>query len=244
MRVWLGFIIFLYSSEVACEHYTVLVYHGANPPYNYISGNEQAGIFSHLFNRLGTLTGHTFELVPWSVARGQKLFDMGKIDIEPGVNPSWRTQSSNPGIYSLPYAYSREVVLGREDENVTDNPKTFYGSVFGRVRGYRYGEFESHFGLMKIMVYDNVSEKELLAQLAHQRVDFIMLGDVTAAYYQHRYPDYANFKVVYEISRLPVHMRLQPHLMQLQRELNNALKTMIDNQEIEAIYHRYGTSSK
>ncbi|AOT10893.1 substrate-binding periplasmic protein [Pseudoalteromonas luteoviolacea] len=244
MRVLLGFIAFLYSSSVACEHYTVLVYHGANPPYNYISGNGQAGIFSHLFNRLSELTGHTFELVPWSVARGQRLFDMGKIDIEPGVNPNWRTQSSNPGIYSLPYAYSREVVLGREGERVTDDPKTFYGSVFGRVRGYRYGEFESHFGHTKIMVYDNVSEKELLAQLAYQRVDFIMLGDATAAYYQHRHPDYADFKVVYEISRLPVHMRLQPHLKSLQAELNSALKTMIANQEVEAIYHRYGANSK
>ncbi|ESP94336.1 substrate-binding periplasmic protein [Pseudoalteromonas luteoviolacea] len=235
-----GLAALFYSCVVVAKEFSVLVYHGANPPYNYIHNHQPSGIFSDLFARLGELTGHTFKLVPWSVARGQKLFDMGKIDIEPGVNPIWRAQRKNPGIYSQPYAYSKEVVLGREGERPTADPKSFYGKVFGRVRGYRYGQFESHFGENKIVLYDNVSEKELLSQLAHKRIDYVMIGDVTAAYYQKHNPHYASFKVVFEISKLPVHMRLQPHLQQLQAELNRALQVMQRNGEIDAIYRQYG----
>ncbi|MCF6441391.1 transporter substrate-binding domain-containing protein [Pseudoalteromonas luteoviolacea] len=243
MRYLLYFFALLFSSVGVAEHYTVLVYHGANPPYNFIVNGKQSGIFSDLFVRLSELTGHTFELVPWSVARGQKQFDLGKIDIEPGVNPSWRVEGVKPAIYSRAYAYSREVVLGRKDALVVDNPVAFYGKVFGRVRGYRYGEFEAHFGTDKIMVYDNTSEKELLFQLAHKRIDCVMIGDATAAYYQKRNSDYAEFKALYEISKLPVHMRLQPHLKRLQKELDEALSLMRHNKEIEKIYQRYGAIS-
>ncbi|MDK1288190.1 substrate-binding periplasmic protein [Pseudoalteromonas umbrosa] len=243
MRYLLYLFALLFSSSGAAEHYTVLVYHGANPPYNFIVNGQQSGIFSDIFARLSTLTGHTFELVPWSVARGQKQFDLGKIDIEPGVNPSWRVEGVKPAIYSRSYAHSREVVLGREDGLVVENPTAFYGKVFGRVRGYRYGAFEAHFGKDKIIVYDNTSEKELLFQLAHKRIDCVMIGDATAAYYQKHSSEYAEFKALYEISKLPVHMRLQPHLTQLQMELDKALSFMLHNKEIEMIYQRYGAIS-
>ncbi|KZN55096.1 substrate-binding periplasmic protein [Pseudoalteromonas luteoviolacea] len=224
------------------ETYTVLVYHGANPPYNFIANGRQSGIFKDLFGRLGELTGHTFKLVPWSVAKGQKLFDEGQIDIEPGVHPSWRAQRKIPGIYSDAYASSTEIILGHENDTMVTEPVQLYGKVIGRVRGYRYGEFEHHFGKDKILVYDNISEKELLSQLRHRRVDYVMLGDTTADYYKSTVNAYKTFKEVYKISTLPVYMRLQPNLSTLQIQLNAALRTMRNNQEIKAIYARYGAS--
>ncbi|OCQ21541.1 amino acid ABC transporter substrate-binding protein [Pseudoalteromonas luteoviolacea] len=229
---------------VRAETYTVLVYHGANPPYNFLADNKQSGIFKDLFQRLGELTGHTFELVPWSVAKGQKLFDEGKIDIEPGVHPSWRSHRLVPGIYTNAYAFSTEVILGRRSDVVVTNPTQLYGKVIGRVRGYRYGDFEQHFGQEKILIYDNISEKELLSQLHYERVDFVMLGDTTADYYKSTVKAYQTFKEVYEISTLPVYIRLQPNLTLLQKQLNKALTQMREHDEIAVIYARYGATLK
>ncbi|MCF2857696.1 transporter substrate-binding domain-containing protein [Pseudoalteromonas sp. SMS1] len=240
----LNFILIFCAFGVRSETYTVLVYHGANPPYNFIANDQQSGIFKDLFTRLGELTGHTFRLVPWSVAKGQKLFDEGKIDIEPGVHPSWRVQRSVPGIYTNAYASSTEIVLGKANNAVITDPTQLYGKILGRVRGYRYGEFEHHFGKDKILVYDNISEKELLSQLRYGRVEYVMLGDTTADYYKSTVSAYKTFKEVYKISTLPVYMRLQPNLITLQSQLNSALNTMIKNDEIKAIYARYGASLK
>ncbi|WP_125780653.1 substrate-binding periplasmic protein [Pseudoalteromonas rubra] len=231
--------VFLTAGAEAAR-YSVLVYHGANPPYNYLEGTEQAGIFKDIFIRLSELTGHEFEFVALSVARGHKSFESGEIDIEPGVNPSWRQSSRVPGIYSIDYAFSREVVLGRKDARAYQQPEAFYGKVMGRVRGYRYGPFERHFGTGKIAVYDNISERELLVQLAHTRLDYIMIGDVTAAYYIATNPAYRGFKEVYEISKLPVSMRIQPSNTQLKQEIDLALKHMLEQGEITRIYLKYG----
>ncbi|KZN34227.1 hypothetical protein N480_21730 [Pseudoalteromonas luteoviolacea S2607] len=244
MRHILSLIVILWGFFARAETYTVLVYHGANPPYNFIANNEQSGIFKDLFKRLGELTGHTFELVPWSVAKGQKLFDEGKIDIEPGVHPSWRLQRGIPGIYTNAYASSTEVILGRQSNVTVTNPAQLYGKVIGRVRGYRYGDFEQHFGRDKILIYDNISEKELLSQLLYKRVDYVMLGDTTADYYRSTVNAYKNFEVVYEISTLPVYIRLQPSLTLLQLQLNKALAQMLQHDEISAIYARYGATLK
>ncbi|MFC3033279.1 substrate-binding periplasmic protein [Pseudoalteromonas fenneropenaei] len=223
----------------AAKRYSVLVYHGANPPYSYEEEGLTKGLFADIFAYISSITGLQFEFVPLSVARGHRMFEQGKVDIEPGVNPLWRQESSNPGLYSRFYAYSREVVLARS-KLIHTMPESLYGQVIGRVRGYRYGAFEQHFGEQKIMPYDNVSERELLAQLAHKRFDYIMIGDITAAYYRHSHAEYRAFQEVYEISCLPVAMRIQPTQPELKAAIDQALEQMIKSGALAAIYSKYG----
>ncbi len=220
--------------------HTVLVYHGANPPYYFEEQGKPKGIFVDIFQELAKLTSHQFEFMPLSVARGQRYFDQGKIDIEPGINKVWRAEADVPGIYSIDYAFSTEVLLGYQSRCVGKHrPEQFYGALVGKVRGYRYDNFEAHLGEDKIVVYENVSEKELLAQLEHERLDYIMIGSVTADYYISQQPKYRKFQSCYEISRLPVHMRLQPHLTELQTEINIALRRMVNDGKIKSIYAKY-----
>ncbi|WP_462170613.1 hypothetical protein [Pseudoalteromonas xiamenensis] len=113
------------------------------------------------------------------------------------------------------------------------------------MRGYRYGAFEVHFNREnetdKITVYDNTSERELLAQLYHQRFNYMMVGDITADYYKLTQPEYRGFQEVYEISNLPVAMRLQPHLSQLRDTLNRVLEKMVESGDVARIYAQYGS---
>jgi polar amino acid transport system substrate-binding protein len=233
-------VLVLLSASVQAERFSVLVYHGANPPYNYLEKGKQAGIFRDIFDLIAAQTGHEFEFIALSVARGQRLFEAGEIDIEPGVNPSWRQHSKVPGIYSVHYAFSREIVLGREGARPHTSPRSFYHQLIGVVRGYSYGAFERHFGPDKIVVYDNISEKKLLAQLAYARLDYILIGDVVAAYYIAKYPEYRGFTEIYEVSKLPVSMRMQPKHTKLKAEINRALRYLVEQGKIAQVYSKYG----
>ncbi|MEI5637860.1 MULTISPECIES: substrate-binding periplasmic protein [unclassified Pseudoalteromonas] len=230
-------------SPLSAKEYQVLVYHGANPPYYYLQQGKETGLFVDIFAELAQRTGHQFTFMPLSVARGSRFFDQGKVDIEPGINPLWRQDAEVPGIYSISYAFSREVILGRANScPVNAAPEDFYGALVGKVRGYSYGDFDAHLSSSGIVVYENISEKELLAQLAYQRLDYIMIGDVTADFYIANQEAYRGFKECYEISRLPVHMRLQPKLTQLQQTMNKALRQMVNDGTVKAIYSKYRLS--
>lgn len=239
----LTFNLALTLSPLSAKEYQVLVYHGANPPYYYLHQDKETGLFVDIFSELASRTGHEFTFIPLSVARGSRFFDQGKVDIEPGINPLWRQDAKVPGIYTISYAYSREIILGRAGACPKDAvPEDFYGALVGKVRGYHYGDFDFHVGSNRIVAYENVSEKELLAQLAHQRLDYIMIGDVTADFYIANQEAYQGFKECYEISRLPVHMRLQPKLTQLQQTMDQALRQMVNDGTVKAIYAKYRLS--
>ncbi|MEJ6472892.1 substrate-binding periplasmic protein [Pseudoalteromonas piscicida] len=234
------FILLLSANFAEAKTYSILVYHGANPPYYFEENGKPTGIFVDIFQELAKLTSHRFEFVPLSVARGQRYFDQGKVDIEPGISKTWRVDAEVHGIYSIDYAFSSEVLLGYQDRCVGKHqPEQFYGTLVGKVRGYRYNDFEMHFGKDKMLIYENISEKELLAQLEHKRLDYILIGSVTADYYISQHPNYQSFKTCLEISRLPVQMRLQPKLIELRKEINSALRLMINGGKIKAIYAKY-----
>ncbi|WP_244898495.1 substrate-binding periplasmic protein [Pseudoalteromonas ulvae] len=235
--------LFLLSFSSKSNTYTVLSYDGANPPYSYFQQGQIKGIFPDIFTRISELTGHEFKFIPVAVGRGQQMFDRGLIDIEPGINPIWRQTTQVRGIYSQEYMFSHEVVLSRTAETITQ-PEQLYGKIIGAVRGYRYGEFERHFASNRIVKVDNLSESLLLAQLHHGFIDYVLIGDVTAYYFIKQNPQYRDFHVIYQVSKLPVSMRMQPKLKTLHKDINLALETMIQNDEFTTIYNRYIYSPK
>ncbi len=226
-----------HSEEV--NTYKVILYHKANPPYSFFDNDARAGIFYDIFAEIGALTGLKFEFVTLSVARGRIQFNQGKVDIEPGINPIWRRDELVQGLYSISYAYSNEVILAKNETYTTDVTK-FYGEVIGKVRGYGYGDFEQHFGEGKILISDNVSESMLIEQLYNDRFKYIMIGEVTAAYYAYINDKYSDFTVAYEVQRLPVSMRIHPKHPKLLEQINDAIRIMLEEGTIEAIYGKYG----
>lgn len=230
--------LFLLSFFAQSKTYTVLSYDGANPPYSYFEHGQIKGIFPDIFSRIGELTGHEFKFIPVSVARGQELFNQGLIDIEPGINPIWRQHNKVKGVYSMEYMFSREVVLARDAQTI-NKPEDLYGNIIGVVRGYKYSDFERHFASDRLVKVENISESLLLAQLHHKRIDYVLIGDVTAYYFIKLNPQYQNFHSIYQVSKLPVSMRMQPKLKALHTDMNIALDSMIKNDEFNTIYNRY-----
>lgn len=231
----LSVLTWLVSFSCFAKEFSVLSYHNANPPYSYMSSDKLRGIFPDIFSEVEKLTGHTFKFQSYSVIRGQMMFDKGMVDIEPGISPMWRLERPVPGIYSIPYAFSQEVIISSQP-NLIQEPKQLYGELVGIVRGYRYNKFEQHFGPFKIQKIEGRSEPDLLNLLEKKRVTYALMGATTAKYYINNNPKFSRFNIVHTVQKVPVSIRLQPHLTQLQTEINNALKEMIQTGKLEQIY--------
>ena len=153
------------------ETFSVMLYEGVNPPYVIIKNGQNTGIFIDLFAEISRLTNHEFVFKNYPVARALKEFDMGRVDIEPGVNEKWRQKRKVPGEYSIPYEQSREVIVFKEQNKIKVNSaKDLYGKNIGIVRGYSYPKFEQAFNDKLIYKVSNRSEALLLKQLQRDRI--------------------------------------------------------------------------
>jgi len=236
--IFVYLIIFCFIPPCFAKTFNVVLYNGGNPPYSMITQGKQSGIFVDIFDRLSEITGYKFKFVQLPVARGLREFDLGKIDIEPGINKNWRLNQEEIGIYTIPYATSVEVLLGIKQKEVTA-ATDLYGAMVGVVRGYSYQMLDPHFGKRKIVKVENKSEKELLKQLSHNHLDYICIGDITAKYYQLLNPEYRIYQDIIELGNAQVSLRLHPKNTIYLAHFNQALTLMVKNEEIKDIYAKY-----
>jgi len=228
------------SCFVRAEELTVALYEGANPPYTIIREYEESGIFIDIFAQLEQLTEHKFDLIHYPFARVMREFDAGRIDIEPGVNESWRQHAKVLGEYTIPYEISTEVIVFKRRNRISvKSPQDLFGKSVGIVRGYSYPDFDSAFERKEILRVDNLSEKLLLRQLLYDRVQRIFIGYRTILYYKKTHPEYKHFLIGDVINRSEVKLRLHPSKAYLLPDLNRALEHMIESGAIEAIYSKY-----
>ena len=241
MKAILVLLIFAFKFVQAApsESYSVILYHQANPPYSFVKAQNQEGIFIDIFREISILTNLEFEFVPLSVARGKLYFEQGKVDIEPGISPTWRKNEQIKGLYSISYATSKEIILSNQVRKI-EHISELYGQVIGKVRGYSYGEFDNYFGEDKLIPVGNTSEKMLVEQLYKNRFKYILIGEATAAYYIASIEKYRGFKKVFEISEDSVSMRVHPQHAHLLPILNQALRKLKNSGKIKSIYARYG----
>lgn len=224
------------------ETFSVIAYQNANPPYNIKGANEyhHSGIFVDMFNRISELTGDEFLFYRYPVSRALFEFDRGRVDIEPGVNEIWRQQRKVPGLYSIEYARSTEVVLFNPGKRVSvRQPADLGGMTVGVVRGYSYPMYNQAFTQGLIRRVDNVSEHYLLEQLHANRYDQIFIGYRTALYYMKTQPKYRHFEVGDVVSQVSSKIRVHPKNAHLLPRLNDALEQMILSGDIQRIYDKY-----
>jgi polar amino acid transport system substrate-binding protein len=233
---YLTLLLFLPSSLATT--FNVVLYNGGNPPYSMVSEHEKSGIFIDIFDRLSQLTGYKFNFTQLPVARGLREFNLGNIDIEPGINKNWRLHQKEVGLFTIPYASSVEVLFGIKHKDI-NTAVDLYGNMVGVVRGYSYQMLDDHFGKRKIVKVENKSENELLKQLSRDHLDYICIGDITAKYYQLLNPKYRIYEDVIELGNSKVSLRLHPKNKKYLEQFNQALSFMVDNNEIKEIYDKY-----
>jgi len=73
-----------------------------HPPYQMTDSEQFTGIYIDIFHEISKETGDTFIFKFFPVARLKVQFTNGQVDIEPGINPSWRQNEPIRGEYTLP----------------------------------------------------------------------------------------------------------------------------------------------
>jgi polar amino acid transport system substrate-binding protein len=243
-RYCLG-VFLLISCSLSANSYTVISYTPPNPPHNIHTIDEQgnleiSGVIPDVFAQIGEITGDKFILVQMPVARAIIEFDFGRVDIEPGINPIWRSNTKEKGIYSIPYKNAEEVIAFRAGEQFdVKTPKDLFGRKVGIVRGFTYPWFESAFTSGEIDKILNKSEGLLVKQLMAKRIGQIFISKSSIEYMKKNNPTLRNIIVGDVVSSVEVMMRVHPDKVELLPRLNKALKQMIDDKSIEKIIAKY-----
>mgnify|MGYP003386203804 FL=1 len=233
------------SWSLSANTYKVISYNPPNPPHNIHTKDAQgnlviSGIISDIFAQIGKITGDEFVMVQMPAARAIIEFDFGRVDIEPGIHPIWRSKTKIKGNYSIPYKSAEEVIVFRSGEQFDVKvQKDLFGRKVGIVRGFTYPWFESAFASGKIKKILNKSEGLLVKQLMAKRIDQIFISKSSIEYMKKNAPSLSNIVVGDVVSSVEVMMRVHPEKIELLPRLNKALKQMIDDKSIEKIIAKY-----
>jgi len=208
------------------------------PPF--MSIDSQIGIYHDIFESISRDTGYIFEIECFPSARVKMNFESNLIDIEPGVNPTWRKGSKVPGQYTIPFAKAVDVVLFRPGQHIpVDGPESLKGRAVGAIRGYIYPGFTDSFTKNEIIRVDLIDEPKLLKFLVAGRVDQIFINKSVAQYWILKNESYRNYVIGDVIGDVDVMMRVHPSKKQEIERLNKAIKNLSTSGEIEKIFGKY-----
>ena len=239
-RFVLASYLILLSVFVHAETVVVSLYSGGNPPYTIIKNGVPSGIFVDLFQEIEKRTDYTFEFKVLPMARVLVEFDQGHIDIEPGVSEVWRAHTKVPGVYSIAFESSTEVLVSNPESFIKLNQMSdLFGKRVGVVRGYSYPGYDELFEQGKITKVENVSEINLLKQLSINRLNHIFIGYRTILYYQKHFPEYRDFKIGGVVNRAKIRMRVQPAKAHLLNVIDKTLSEMKYSGAIDKVYSKY-----
>ncbi|MBU2712911.1 substrate-binding periplasmic protein [Zooshikella harenae] len=233
--------VLLPKSSIVAEEFSVVL-HGQEdfPPYFFKEGDSFKGFYSDFFDALGQKMGDHFSFHDVPFTRSLLMFETSQVDIEPGVNPEWRAREKVPGLYTVPYAQSIDILLFAPGKRIpVSAPEDLEGKRIGVIRGYQYPSFTQFFQSGAILRVDMTKESQLLGMLELGRLDQIIINKYLALYQMKQHPDYKNFEVGYEVSSVDIMLRIHPNKAEALPRFNNAIKQLIDSGTIEQIWEKY-----
>lgn len=222
------------------ETFNVGLYKGGSPPLFFDKGDSKTGIYVDILNAIGKESGHTFNYQYYPTKRVMVLFEKGKLDLEPGVNPLWRSNSSVPGEFSAPFAKAEDVVVFPAGKvRQVSGPADISGLKVGTIKGFFYPGFMDAFSAGSIKRADSVDEDQLMKKLANARLDTVFIRKEAALYRIKINPDYAKLAVGNSISSSDISMRLHPSKKSALDSINKAIAKLKQNGEMDKIFAKY-----
>lgn len=211
------------------------------PPMMIESG--RTGIYQEILDELSKMTGHRFQIKYLPYARLANEFDLGKIDLEPGVFPGWVKRQRVPGMFSVPFGKVVDVLVFAPGKHFhISTPRDLSGRTIGLVRGYAYPDLREMFDSGAVHRSDAVNETQLMAMLAAGRMDQILINKAVAQYNILLVPKYREFVLGDVLGSYDVSMRIHPNKRALLPTLDEAIVTMKRSGAIARIYAKYGVS--
>ena len=212
-----------------------------HPPYQMTDSEQFTGIYIDVFREISKETGDTFIFKFFPVARLKVQFTNGQVDIEPGINPSWRQNEPIRGEYTLPFAKSIDIALFNKGDSIPINgPESLpEKSRVGVVRGYFYPGFMESFDKGRIIRDISINEFKVLKKLAVNRYHIAFINKAVARYWISNDPTFKNFEIGSTIGVADIMLRVHPSKKQAVERFNKAIEKLIKNNKIDAIFAKY-----
>ena len=202
--------------------------------------HDRTGVYHDLLEQVSAITGDRFKISYYSIARLQRLFDKGQLDLEPGINPIWRQDAEQPGIYSIPFAQLEQILVFRPGHQIpVSGPEGLTGHQVGTIRGYRYPGFMQSIADGHIERVDVTDEPNLFNLLERGRVNQIFTDRVVQQYWAKKHPHYQRFPTSKTLISLDVMLRLHPSKAPRLAAINQALRQLIERGQVDEIFKRY-----
>ncbi|SUX29914.1 substrate-binding periplasmic protein [Chromobacterium vaccinii] len=184
-------------------------------------------------------SGVHFQLDYYPSQRLEQLFQVGKLDVEVGVNASWRALSPVAGFYTQPIADAEFVLCLPPDKG--KRPATLAslkGGTIGTLLGQRFPSLESAFASRKLLRDGSANEDEMLDKLRQGRVQAVVLERRRAQYWSRR-DEGGRCLPGESLGSLPVALRLHPRYRDLLPGLNQAIQQLHDQGRLRPLFARH-----
>lgn len=209
-------------------------------PFSFPPNSKELGIFPEILNEITKLTGDKFEYTYLPPQRMRTFFDEGKVDVDIGVNPVWRSDSKVESVYSIPFAKAEDVIVFAKGKKISGkDAKAFKGKKIATVRGYIYPGFMKAFADQSISRRDVNSESQALKVLAAGRLDQAFIRKDIALYFIKSDPSLKDLEIGETIGSVDISIRLHINKKSALKRINKAISTLKKNGTLKKIYQKY-----
>ncbi|QFT13555.1 ABC transporter substrate-binding protein [Vibrio sp. THAF190c] len=201
-------------------------------------GEQPTGAYIDILNEVSKITGISFSYKFAPQARLRRYMLNQVIDIEPGIDDTWRTEpgEAESSVYSIPFYASKEVVaylpsrLRSPELELSlndfehDRPCSVLGFDTIEHKGYESTDY-----------FKAITEQQMIMQLKLGRCDFAIFPiDVIQ-----KELDYGYLISSKPISTYQLKLRLSKKKQHLLGDINSAIQTIKDRGDIQRIMDSY-----
>lgn len=226
------------SGTAWTETFNVGYYWGGFPPFFFDREDERKGIFVEILDEVGRITGDRFPKKYYPVIRVKKMFLDGRIDVEPGICPLWRSDQKSVSVYTKSFYRYREIVGIRNEKYFpVNNVKDLKGISVGVVLGYEYGYTGWDADTGGYIPVECVSERELFKMFRAGRFDVFLSGSAVTSFYKNEFD--LNIKEACEMRSADISFRFHISKKSAIDRINKALDKLNENGVIDGIIKKY-----
>lgn len=227
------------ASDLNAQSLSVGLMNVDRPPYYWKNdAGEYQGLFIEVLENLSKETGISFSYQALPQARIRLYMTAGKLDVEPGVDSSWRNSKGEPesSVYTDPFMLSEDIFVVSGMKNI-EKPKRsdFAGLKFCSVLGFTKTSFDHKDATRNRQ--ELLSEMQILEMLDKGRCDYTLLPVEVLNYLQ----QLSAYSVTRSdpVALFALRLRLHQRHKKLVPALNTALDKMKQDGRMAAILECY-----
>ena len=206
-------------------------------PYNFTPDSPMAGIYREALEHIGKHSGVRFDIEYYPALRIEQLFEVGRLDVEVGVNPSWRSMSPVGGFYTQPIGTLEFQLCSRPGSSRLRNLEELRGQRIGLLQGQPLVSFAADLQRYGVRYEMSQGENEALSKLRLGRLQALVL-EKRQIERMNMIPEELRCEPGGVIAVQPVMLRVHPQYRQWLPALNRAIAQLQANGRLKAIFQK------